>query len=269
LPILQASLIALICAAVAAAALFASRRRRWWLVLYAIALLLISLILIARRFPTLAFRPPISWVAAGRTSMALLGPAAALLLIPLFPQLKNSRQRALVAIFLIVFILNSSIYPFISPVLAHSELQRLPTYVSPNGVCLQSTSYDCGPAAAVTALRKLGIPAQESEIALLADTCPAAGTSPDTLARILRDRYAGDGLLCEYRPFASVRDLPQDAIILATMKLTFLIDHFVAVLAVTDDDVVLGDPLHGYVHISHQDFAQKWRFTGIVLRRTQ
>src|SRR6185295_14272763 len=123
------------------------------------------------------------------------------------------------------------------------------TYLSPNGVCLQSTSYDCGPAAAVTALRNLGIAAEEREIALLANTCPAAGTSPDTLATVLRDRYAPDGLTCEYRPFSSVRDLPRDATTLAVIKLTFFIDHFVAVLAVTDDEVILGDPLHGYVHL--------------------
>ena len=46
---------------------------------------------------------------------------------------------------------------------------------------MQSNGYNCGPAAAVTALRRLGLPAEEGELAILAHTSSAAGTSCDTL----------------------------------------------------------------------------------------
>lgn len=70
--------------------------------------------------------------------------------------------------------------------------------------CLQSNDYNCGPAAAVTALRKLGLPAEEGEIAILAHTSSATGTPPDVLARALQDRYEKEGLASHYRIFHRV-----------------------------------------------------------------
>lgn len=46
-----------------------------------------------------------------------------------------------------------------------------------------------------------------------------------------------------------------------------MVDHWVTVLEVTDSEVVVGDPLGGLDRLSYQDFAKKWRFVGIVLRR--
>jgi predicted double-glycine peptidase len=67
--------------------------------------------------------------------------------------------------------------------------------------CRQSTDYTCGPAAAVTALRKLGFPAEEGQIAIVSYTSATTGTPPDILAEALRKYYGKDGLIVEYRPF--------------------------------------------------------------------
>jgi len=47
----------------------------------------------------------------------------------------------------------------------------------------------------------------------------------------------------------------------------FLPDHWVTVLEVTDSEVIIGDPLSGEDRLSYQDFANRWRFMGIVLKR--
>lgn len=46
-----------------------------------------------------------------------------------------------------------------------------------------------------------------------------------------------------------------------------MVDHFIAILEVSDDRITVGDPLHGIKTYSHADFAKSWRFAGIVLRR--
>jgi hypothetical protein len=55
--------------------------------------------------------------------------------------------------------------------------------VDGDGVCRQSSHYTCGPASAVTVLRKLGLPAEEGEIAILSHTSALTGTEPDVLAK--------------------------------------------------------------------------------------
>jgi predicted double-glycine peptidase len=47
----------------------------------------------------------------------------------------------------------------------------------------------------------------------------------------------------------------------------FMVDHWVTVLAVTDSEVIIGDPLGGLGRMSYAEFEEKWRFVGIVLRR--
>jgi predicted double-glycine peptidase len=49
--------------------------------------------------------------------------------------------------------------PFLVPALIKERLSNLTTRLDSNGICYQSTDYTCGPAAAVTALRRLGLQA--------------------------------------------------------------------------------------------------------------
>ena len=48
---------------------------------------------------------------------------------------------------------------------------------------------------------------------------------------------------------------------------TLLIDHFVTVLEVTDKEVTVGDPLNGKTTLGCDAFKNKWRFSGVVLKR--
>src|SRR5215471_20022654 len=94
-----------------------------------------------------------------------------------------------------------AITPFLAPAFNRGYLSRLETRVDANGVCRQSNDYTCAPAAAVTALRKLGLPAEEGELAILAHTSSLTGTEPDVLASELQKRYGAQNLLAQYRAF--------------------------------------------------------------------
>jgi len=142
----------------------------------------------------------------------------------------------------------------------------LETIIDSDGVCRQGTDYTCGPAAAVTALRRLGISAEEAELAILAHTSRIAGTPPDILADTLRRRYQAEGLQCEYRHFDSVSELRQPGCTIAVIKFGFLVDHYVTVLDVTDTSVIVGDPLVGRNSYPFDRFEKIWRHSGVVLQ---
>jgi len=168
---------------------------------------------------------------------------------------------------MLVVLIWSSVLPFLVPALIRNELAGLTTKVDENDICLQSTDYTCGPAAAVTALRRLGLSAQEGEIAILSHTSPVAGTLPWCLYKALDKRYSREGLLCRLQYFDSIEQLPEDAVTLAVVRDAFLLDHCVAVLDVTDKTVTFADPVFGKERMSHKKFERIWRFYGIVLSR--
>ena len=137
------------------------------------------------------------------------------------------------------------------------------------GVCLQATDYSCGPAAAVTALRRLGIPAGEGEIAILAHTSNAIGTPSDLLATAIQKRFGPQGVDCRYRSYRSVQELRQGApaITLAVIRFSLFVDHYVAVLHVDETRVVVGDPAKGLRAYTIGDFERIWKHTGVQIQR--
>jgi ABC-type bacteriocin/lantibiotic exporter with double-glycine peptidase domain len=160
-----------------------------------------------------------------------------------------------------------SIFPFLIPGLIKGHLLNLRTRVDADGICLQTTDFTCGPAAAVTALRKLGLDARESEIAVLSHSSPVTGTLPRCLYAALRNRYGAEGLKCQYRHFDSLAELGKAGVTLAVVRSKFLSDHCVTVLEVSDGMVVVADPVLGRILVSHKQFEKIWRFSGIVLKR--
>ena len=115
-------------------------------------------------------------------------------------------------------------------------------------------------------MKKLGLSATEGELAILAHTSPVAGTLPMCLEAALLQRYAGQGLECEYRSFKSINEL-SDGITLAVVKDAFLSDHCVAVLDVSENTVTIADPVTGKMLMSREQFKKIWRHTGILLKR--
>ena len=164
-------------------------------------------------------------------------------------------------------VFSMSVWPSLAPAFNRKHLSNLRTRINGEGVCLQNTEYTCGPAAAVTALRKLGLPAEEGQLAIASLTSSETGTPADILSEALQKEYGKDGLSAEYRTFKNIAELEQAGLTLAVVKFGFMVDHWVTVLEVTDSQVVIGDPLNGLDKMSYEEFQQKWRFEGIVLKR--
>jgi len=240
---------------------------RWWVLGYFIPLALVVTYGLAVRVPSLGFLPPISWMMMGRQRFALIGFISAMVLTTPLSRLPLKRDRTVVGVLAMVIVSVMAVFPFLAPAFNHERLARLETQVGTDGVCRQTTEYTCGPAAAVTALRKLGLSADEGPLAVLCHTSQFAGTEPDVLAETLRDTYRKDGLKANYRPFKNLAELRQAGLTLAVVKFGLMVDHFITVLEVTDTEVLVGDPLSGFDRLSHDEFLRKWRFVGVVLQR--
>ena len=261
--------IALLCALAGVALGHAFSRLRWpyWTIGYFLPLFLILAYALAFPFPTIMFTPPFSWIMIGIRKYAALGFIATIVLTTPLSRIPRKRNRMMIAVLMVFMVFYLAIWPFLAPMMDRGQLSRLQTKFDNDGVCLQSTDYTCGPAAAVTALRKLGLTAEEGEMAILTCTSFQEGTPLDMLADALRRQYAASGLSVHCRVFHSVSELKQAGVTLAVVKYGFFVDHWVAVLGATDSEVIVGDPLGGLERIPYQDFARKWRFIGIVLQR--
>lgn len=242
-------------------------RTPYWALGYIVSFSLIAMLALSRCDMTLQFAPPFSWIVAGRSRLVVLALAITLGVSTLLPRLPRAWERVVVCLLMGALLLWSSILPFLTPALIESRLASIETTLDANGVCLQTTRYTCGPAAAVTALRRLGLPAGEGELAILSHASPITGTLPGSLCKALQNRYAGDGLQCRYRPFGSISELRDSGITLAVVKDAFLLDHCVAVLDISDETVTVADPSLGIRSMSRAQFEAVWRFCGIVLKR--
>jgi len=237
-------------------------RGRWWLLGYAVPLAIVVSISLSRLFPALELRPPCRWIMAGRTEFALLALVYTLMLTTLVYRLRRRSEKVLLSILMVACVISQSILAFLLPAFNYRQLTELKTIVDGDGVCIQSNNYTCGPAAAVTALRRIGVHATEGELAVLAHATQTTGTQPDVLCHAMQERY---GVPCRQVCFDHVSELRPHVPVVAVIKFALLTDHFVTVLDVTDTLVVVGDPLTGRVEMTHEQFAKRWRRCGIVL----
>lgn len=241
----------------------------WWALGYFFALVLIIAYVAGNRFPILSVTPPFSWIVFGRKKYAIFALIASLVLtIPLL-KLPRKQDRNALGFLIVLLVCFMSIWPCLEPVFARNELEHLHTMIDADGICLQTTGYTCGPASAVTALRKLGLPAEEGKVAIITETSSKGGTSIDVLTENLQQAYAKDGLTTEYRVFKDIGELKNAGLTLAVVKFGLFVDHFVTVLEVTDTEVVVGDPAEGLRHLSYDEFLKMWRYEGVVLKRKQ
>ena len=247
--------------------LFSRLPKPFWIFGYLIPLALVLTYGIAIHFPALSFTPPISWMIMGRKKFAILGFIAAMVLTTPLSRLPLKRDRVVIAALMAAIIFYMAIWPFLAPAFNRNALAHLQTQIDGDGICRQKTDYTCGPVAAVTALHKLGLAGDEGQLAILSFTSLMTGTEPDVLAEVLQQKYGKGGLIAEYRPFKSISELKQAGLTLAVVKYGFMVDHYVTVLEVTNSEVIIGDPLNGLDRMSCEEFQQKWRFVGIVLKR--
>jgi len=208
---------------------------------------------------------PISSLFEGRVPLALIGFVAALVLTTLASRVPRTQTMGLAFLSLVGIASHPSVSTFVSSVQSFKSMAALETRFDRNGICRQNTGYDCGPAAATTGLRCLGISAEERDIAVRARTCPAVGTSPTTLAQALERQYGNAGLHATYREFRNVAELKRACPTIALMKFTAAVDHYVTVLEVGEAEVTVGDPLRGKRRLPLKEFEDQWRKSGIAL----
>lgn len=240
-------------------------KKRWWLLGYVLPLGLVLLMALGRNIDQLRFVFPISLALDGRNEYAVLGFAVPMVLGTLIPRIPAKRTRILIGIMLVMVTIKDVVLPFFGPLLVRRELEQIVTSMTQRGVCLQNTHYTCGPAAAVTALNKFGIKAEEGELAVLAHTTPFIGTPDDLLSEAIEELYAGRGIRCTYRRFDSIAQLKEICPTIAVVKFGFLVDHYVTVLEVDDEKIIVGDPINGTDEMTHDQFREKWRSIGIVV----
>ena len=238
-----------------------------WAYTLSLPICLLGLLIVASSTSLLDLTRPLFFITAGRTKYVILSFAITFGLATPLSRLPYKVERCAIWVLMLLFVTGFSVLPFLVPALISDDLAGIETRVDADGICYQSTSYTCGPAAAVTALRKLGFPAQEGEIAVLARTNPLTGTLLWTLYSALNQRYADQGLQCRFRTFDSIAQLRNAGITLVSIREATLLDHCVAVLAVSDTLVTIADPATGIEVLSHGQFERKWRSCGIVISR--
>jgi hypothetical protein len=258
--------------ALAAAGTLAGRklsglRTPYWIPGFVLPFAFILTIPLLRWLPAIVFSAPISMVTTGRWEFAIFAFACPLAFATLAPRLPRTRDRRAVALGAAAAVIYYSLCPFLIPAIMQGYLSRLETTIDRNGICVQSNHYTCGPAAAVTALRALGLPAEEGQLAVLAHTTPLTGTAPDCLCNALHERYGAEGVSCRFRPFRSIDELRDAGLTIAVVNLSLLIDHYVVVFEVSEHEVVVGDPLRGKQTLSREAFRERWQNVGIVVRR--
>jgi len=246
---------------------FSGLRKPYWLLGYFLPLALIAILVLVRCNNVLRFVQPFCWFAAGRLKFVILSLVVTMGLTVPLSRLPRKCERVLVCILMPVVVTWFSVLPFLVPALIKNHLSNIKTRLNAKGICFQSTNYTCGPAAAVTALGKLGLSADEGEIAILSHTSPVAGTLPACLSSALQKRYGTVGLKCQYRCFDSIEQLRNACPTLVMVRESFLLDHCLAVLEVSDNTITIADPITGTELMSYEQFEKIWRFSGIVLER--
>lgn len=226
-----------------------------------ILLLLVSLPRWISRFEQIF---PFSWIMIGRIEFVLIAVSATTLLSTLSFKIDEDRQRRLIQL-LIYVVAGYFILPFLFPALLfryHSDLQ---SNMESEGIIFQSNTYNCGPAAATTALWSLGIKAKEGIIAIHAKTSPMIGTQPDLLCRAINQLYQEAGVSCKPINSENINELKDNLPYIAVVKLGFMVDHWVTVLEIDETTVKIADPLHGVIIMTNQEFNELWRKSGLAV----
>jgi hypothetical protein len=222
---------------------------------------------LALNFRQLAFVSPFSWLAGGTSRWVSLTLSASMTLGALAAKVGKPSQRRALLLLAGVVILRAGTAPCLGPIFARGALETMKTRVDARGVCLQSTPYNCGPAAAVTAVRRLGFEAEEGELGLLCHTDPFTGTADDVLAAVLRKRFGPEGLVVEHRYVGSSKELRRWPVSIAVIRFNLFVDHYVTVLGFEGDKVKLADPFAGYQEVPVAEFERKWDHAAILMKR--
>lgn len=129
--------------------------------------------------------------------------------------------------------------------------------VRADGLCLQTSNYTCGPAAAAMYLDRLGVPATEAEMAELCVT-RRDGTTDAGIARGLRRKLPGRVIRVRAPRYEDLR-----APALVSILLPGRVGHAVLIERIGPDGVTIADPGHGRWRTSREDFESRWQGSSI------
>ena len=127
-----------------------------------------------------------------------------------------------------------------------------------DGVMMQSSASTCGPASLATAMFSIdGYMDSEADIAKRAFTC-SSGTENWYLARHTIER----GYRVRFSKCRDIEDVAVPSIIGVRIG---DIGHFITVLGVGDNSVVIGDPLRGRLSLTPEEFYTVYDFPGFTM----
>lgn len=238
-----------------------------WLVCFGIAFSLVMAVVVLHRIPTLAYHPLFIWLASANEYIVMTV-CVPLVFSLLIPRLRFRRQKIFLGIFAGLITIYFVVPPFLDPALLYAAMEDCDTWLE-DDVCMQTTPYTCGAASAVTALKQFGIDAEEKDMAFASATSRVWGTPVYTLARTIEKSYGDQGISCDIKTFDTIDELAEQCPVIVVIKYRAMIDHYVTVLKVTDDFVLIGDPLKGKERLLYPVFEQKWRKIGIVVSHNQ
>jgi len=140
-----------------------------------------------------------------------------------------------------------------------------PTKIGDHNICMQTTGYTCVAASMVTMLRARGIAAEEAEMARLAYTQVNGGATDSRALWALEKKLAGTGLRPRYQSLdrRGVIDAPKPCMV--QLDWGFFVSHMVPVMAATETEVTIGDPINGQRMLAMEDFLKEWKGNAITL----
>lgn len=175
------------------------------------------------------------------------------------------QSRLLISALGVIVVLHLGILPGTGWLLVRDHWRSSRTLIDESGVCMQSTSWSCGPAAAVTGLAQLGIATSEASLARKARTSPFSGTPPVNLMQAIEAEGSGrDRVRCRLMLMESIDEIPLDYPTIAMVRHSLMAHHYVVILAIGDDQVVIADPEKGLQIMSRDSFMA--RFMGMIIQ---
>lgn len=242
------------------------RNSKAWIASFGFAFVFVIAVMLLHRIPVLTYRPFFSYLANGKNEFFVMAACLPFIFAILVPRLPQNRQKWLVGVFAFLITFYYVFPPFIDPALLYMTMKNTDTWIE-DGVCLQTTNYTCGAASAVTALRQFGLNASESEIAFASSTSRSWGVSERALERTINNMYGSQGVKCRTKLFDDAAELKDCCPVLAIVKFKFMVDHFVTVLEVQNDHVLIADPMSGKKELTCAEFNEQCRGIGIVVSK--
>ena len=145
------------------------------------------------------------------------------------------------------------------------DYDTLKGQVNSTGICMQTFSYSCGAAAAVTLLNQYDIRISEKEMAVLCGTNKYTGTDEFKICRGLRKKINDNNVkvILERMEWDDIK--PSVFPFIAVIKIVFMSDHWVVIMSKNNESLKVYDPFVGIYDLRKKEFLKVWRKTVVRL----